>query len=137
MSTARHWLHSEGFHYICHRKGLYFDGHDRPDVVAYRQDIFLPMMKRLECRLVQYIVGQVETEQFIEPQNYVEHRLVLCCHDEMTCQANDAQEKGWVLDNQFPLQKKGAGHGLHQSDIICSTVGWLKEESDNRVRQEL
>ncbi|KAI6008156.1 hypothetical protein F5J12DRAFT_719681, partial [Pisolithus orientalis] len=27
------------------------------------------------------------------------------------------------------LQKKGAGHGLHQSDVICLTVGWLQEAS--------
>jgi hypothetical protein len=25
------------------------------------------------------------------------------------------------------LLKKGVGCGSHQSDVICSTVGWLKE----------
>ena len=35
LSTARHWLRSEGFQFISHKKGLYFDGHDRPDVLAY------------------------------------------------------------------------------------------------------
>ena len=28
-----------------------------------------------------------------------------------------------------PLKKKGPGQGLHQSDAICSTVGWLCEAS--------
>jgi hypothetical protein len=28
LSTAHQWLWSEGFQYIRHRKGLYFDGHD-------------------------------------------------------------------------------------------------------------
>ncbi|KAF8157614.1 hypothetical protein K438DRAFT_1620770 [Mycena galopus ATCC 62051] len=32
LSTARRWLHREGFKYIGHKKGLYFDGHDHPDV---------------------------------------------------------------------------------------------------------
>ncbi|KAI0354345.1 hypothetical protein OH77DRAFT_1387414, partial [Trametes cingulata] len=44
MRTARRWLHQEGFRYTMHHKGLYFDGHDRPDVVAYRQKEFLPQM---------------------------------------------------------------------------------------------
>jgi hypothetical protein len=26
-------------------------------------------------------------------------------------------------------RKKGVGRGLHQSDIICSTVGWIEEAS--------
>ena len=42
LSTARCWLRCEGFQYTGHKKGLYFDGHDRADIVAYRQDVFLP-----------------------------------------------------------------------------------------------
>jgi hypothetical protein len=50
-------------------------------------------------------------------------------HNEMTAQSNDAKVKSWVFQNQHALQKKGVGRGLHQSDVICSTVGWLKEVS--------
>ncbi|RDX40287.1 hypothetical protein OH76DRAFT_1459549 [Lentinus brumalis] len=35
----------------------------------------------------------------------------------------------WLLNGESPLKKKGAGRGLHQSDFICSTVGWLSEAS--------
>ena len=35
ISTARWWLHREGFQYMEHKKALYFDGHDHPDVVNY------------------------------------------------------------------------------------------------------
>jgi len=35
LGTARHWLRKEGFKFISYKKGLYFDGHDRPDVVKY------------------------------------------------------------------------------------------------------
>ena len=65
----------------------------------------------------------------IPPSNFVERRLVLCAHDESTSQANDAPEKSWVLGDEHPLRKKGVGHGLHQSDVICSTVGWLVDAS--------
>lgn len=129
LSTARRWLHSEGFRYIGHKKGLYFDGHDRPDVVAYRQDEFLPAMAEHGRRLIRYVVGDVEREEEVAPSNFVERRLVLCAHDEMTAQANDTTAKKWVFENQHELRKKGVGRGIHQSDIICSTVGWLKGAS--------
>jgi hypothetical protein len=35
LSTAWCWLQKEGFWYISYKKGLYVDGHDRPDVVKY------------------------------------------------------------------------------------------------------
>ncbi|TBU56316.1 hypothetical protein BD310DRAFT_823845, partial [Dichomitus squalens] len=35
----------------------------------------------------------------------------------------------WLLNGESPLKKKGPGRGLHQSDFICSTVGWLLEAS--------
>ena len=36
-TTARRWLHCLGFNRIHHQKGVYFDGHDRKDVVVYRE----------------------------------------------------------------------------------------------------
>ena len=86
-------------------------------------------MKRLEPRLVRYVVGNVEKEQYVKPHNYVERWLVLCPHDEMTAQAHDGKEKSWVLEDQHVLRKKGVGRGIHKSDIICSTYGWLEAAS--------
>ncbi|KAI0790095.1 hypothetical protein C8Q75DRAFT_707205, partial [Abortiporus biennis] len=43
--------------------------------------------------------------------------------------ANDGKKKGWLKDGENPLRKKGQGRGIHQSDVICSTVGWLKDAS--------
>lgn len=59
LRTARRWLHKEGFRYMLFRKGLYFDGHERPDVVIYRQVDFLPAMAKHHPRLVEYAVGNV------------------------------------------------------------------------------
>jgi hypothetical protein len=47
----------------------------------------------------------------------------------MTAQANDITSKMWVLEDQHHLCKKGVGCGLHQSDTLCLTVGWLDEGS--------
>ena len=53
--------------------------------------------------------------------------LVLVTHDEMTTQANDGPKFSWVMDSEHALKKKGVGHGQHESQVICSTIGWLKE----------
>jgi len=127
LSTAHRWLLGEGFQFISHKKGLYFDGHDQPDILTYRQNEFLPTMKSLEPHLVRYIVGDVDKE--IPVSNFVDRQLVLCTHDESTVQANDAPEKFWVLGEEHALRKKGVSHGLHQSNVICSTVGWLVDAS--------
>ncbi|KAG6873866.1 hypothetical protein C0993_001006 [Termitomyces sp. T159_Od127] len=84
-------------------------------------------MKDYFPRLIRYTVGDVDTP--IIPQNFVERPLVLVAQDEMTSQAHDTVSKSWVLDDQHKLRKKGVGCGLHQSDVICSTVGWLFEAS--------
>jgi hypothetical protein len=77
-------------------------------------------------RLVEYIVGDVDHE-VSKLMNFVERQLVLVAHDEMTVQAHDGKKKSWVMDNEHALKKKGVGHGMHHSEVICSTVGWLKE----------
>ncbi|KAJ7186678.1 hypothetical protein C8R46DRAFT_880233, partial [Mycena filopes] len=45
----------------------------------------------------------------------------------MTAQSNDGPTKSWVLEGEQPLRKKGVGRGLHRSDVICSTVGYLTD----------
>ena len=40
--TARHWLHDLGFSQKCHKKGVYFDGHER-DVVEHRKEFVAQM----------------------------------------------------------------------------------------------
>jgi hypothetical protein len=39
--TARRWLHRMGFEYKNVKKGVFIDGHEREDVVEYRNNIFL------------------------------------------------------------------------------------------------
>lgn len=79
--------------------------------------------------LVFFEVGNVgkEGELLNLPQDLT--KLVLLAHDEMTAQSNDGEKMSWILDGEQPLKKKGVGRGLHQSDVICSTKGWLPEAS--------
>ncbi|KAJ7692283.1 hypothetical protein B0H17DRAFT_851995, partial [Mycena rosella] len=131
LPTAIRWLHRESFRYTEHKKALYYDGHDRPDVVDYRQTKFLPQMEEYRRRLVEYTVGDVDVQMQKPRGNYIERELVLGAHDEMTAQANDGKKKSWILDGEHALKKKGVGRGMHQSDVILSTVGWLSEASQS------
>src|SRR5437868_10837524 len=51
--TARKWLHQLGWDYKDHSKNIYFDGHERDDVVAYRNR-FLKQMTELQPRIGVY-----------------------------------------------------------------------------------
>lgn len=108
---------------------MYFDGHDRQDVVDYGQKEFLRQMNEHFPRLVHYVMGNVDEESEPLAPNFFERRLVLVAYDEMIAQANDSTGKSWVYENQHRLRKKGPGRGLHQSDVICSTYGWLEDAS--------
>jgi len=131
LRTARHWLHREGFHFTKHWKALYFDGHEREDVVEYRQSVFIPQMRQHCRRIVEYVVGDVGREKEKVVENYIERCLILVSHDESTTQANDGKKKSWVHENEHALKKKGVGWGIHQSDVICSTMEWLKAASQS------
>jgi hypothetical protein len=127
LETARQFLHKEGFRFTEHKKSLYYDGHERPDVVEYRQNVFLPAMEKHREQLVEYTVGNVEAELVKKPANYVERRLVMVPHDEMTVQQNDGKKRSWVLNGEHALKKKGVGRGIHLSGVICATKGYLDE----------
>ena len=105
-----------------HKKALYYDGHDHLNVVDYLQNVFLPKMMEYHKRLVSYKIDDVETPNPL--QNYVEWILVLLPQDESTLQSNDGPQGN--LGAQ-PLKKKGPGWGLHESGVICLTVGYMPE----------
>jgi len=47
IECARRWLKKLGYELVEAKKALYFDGHERPDVVEYRMK-FLEMIKSCE-----------------------------------------------------------------------------------------
>lgn len=125
LSTAHQWLQYEGFKYTAHKKVIYYDGHDLPDVVKYRQEEFLPAMAEHWKRMVEYKMGEPnELLEKILPLGV--RKLILVAYDESTCTANDGPKSLWVPDGKQPILKKGAGCGSHWSDVICSTYGWLE-----------
>ncbi len=58
--TVRRWLIKLGWRRTMLRKGVYMDGHERPDVVQYRVNTFLPLMALQEKKMVEWIANGSE-----------------------------------------------------------------------------
>jgi hypothetical protein len=50
-STAKRWMHKLGYRWTFQPGGQYVDGHERADVVNYRQNVFLPAMAEVESKI--------------------------------------------------------------------------------------
>jgi hypothetical protein len=51
---ARRWLLTLGWRRMRVKKGVYMDGHERPDVIKYRNNVFLPLMASFERHMAQW-----------------------------------------------------------------------------------
>ena len=122
--TARNWLSRIGFRWTLEPSGQYVDGHERGDVVEYRQKIFLPRWKELEPNLRTWIQDGTEEEVGEQPQP---QRLVVWFHDESTFYANDRRKKRWVHNSEKAVPRaKGEGASLMVADFVSADYRWLR-----------
>lgn len=118
--TAVTWLHQMGYDWKEVRKGIYKDGHERLDVIQYRQNLFLKTLKDLQPRMpypIQNEKGEV-VEIGIPTLPDGEKLCIPVTHDECTCNANDSPHHQWIKDDEYPIRKKSRGQGLHISEFI-------------------
>lgn len=100
LQTARYWLHYIGCYFKQGRKDVYYDGHEREDVVEYRKQ-FIP-------RLMGY---------FNDPD------VVVVFQDESIYRANEHNNFFWQIGRKGeavnnPLRKKGLGYGTMVSGFL-------------------
>ncbi|KAH8930621.1 hypothetical protein BT69DRAFT_1210182 [Atractiella rhizophila] len=111
--------------YVCAVKrepDIFCSGHERPDVVHYRQNIFIQTWESFLPRMCQYNIDDIEKEINKDlPSGVTE--VVAVFHDESTFTANDSQHHSQCLDGQSRLRKKDAGREIHRFDFICPTYG--------------
>ena len=118
-STAYLWLPRLGFHRHETRKGLYVDGHERPDVISYRQEVFLPLMKELLSYTVQYEEDEAGTWHTIQPSLPTGVQLhVMYFHDESCFHGHDYKKRLWLADSQQKMPGKSKGRLIHISEFI-------------------
>ena len=95
LRTARRWLVKLGWRQMVIRKGVYMDGHERDDVVKYRNEVYLPAMQAFEQRMVQFEGPElVRVEPTLKPG---ERRIKPYYHDECCFHANDNTNSAWYV----------------------------------------
>lgn len=111
------------------RNGMYIDGHEREDVVAYRKE-FIERWKGYEKRMVTY---DNEGDVAVTPSGFPvsqtgRFRLILVTHDESTFYAHDRRKTGWQhsTDKATP-ERKGEGPSLMISDMLTADWGRLRD----------
>ena len=88
--TTRRWLHDLGFSPTPYKKGLYFDGHEREDVVEYWH-LYLRKLEVFQLtHLPPPICSGGSTEEVIGSST-AEKRLVVIYHDESSFHSNEGQ----------------------------------------------
>lgn len=124
LATAQRWMKDVGFRWTKNgHKGQYVDGHEREDVVYYRQNVFLPKWAKLQERTRKWKDDHTE-EMGPLPQN---RRIVVWFHDESTFYANDRRRAQWVHKDATPTpQAKGEGASLMIADFVSADYGWLQ-----------
>ncbi|KIJ28737.1 hypothetical protein M422DRAFT_189388 [Sphaerobolus stellatus SS14] len=131
VRTARRWLKRLNWRYGCRKNGMYIDGHERQDVVEYRNG-FLKRWKEYEKRMVIY---DNDGNVLSKPQGFPVpgHRfqLILVTHDESTFYANDRHKTKWTHSSEKANpERKGEGASIMISDFLTPEWGRLKDEDE-------
>ena len=116
--TARLWLHSLGFGCTHHQKGVYFDGHERQDVVQYRSEFLTNLLELDKITITQNNLNPLCTEG-VKPLKRV-------VHDESTYYANCDQSYFWGDEHTNVLKKKSLGQSIMVSDFVDELNGFLQ-----------
>lgn len=124
--TAERWLKKMDYRYRQEKKG-YADGHEREDVVRYRQEVFLKewfkLQERMAVRDKLGCVVQTPTDPAL--------LVVPITHDESTFYAHDQRKRRWVHESEGAVPvRKGEGASLMVSDFCSPDLPgrWLRSK---------
>ena len=120
--TAWRWLHRLGFSRKHHQKGVYFDGHDRDNVVV-NINKFLECMKELDKKTL--VPGKACP--VLGPN---ERPLIRVVHDESTYYANCDQSYFWGDNQTNVLKQKSLGSSIMVSDFIDEINGFVRSPKE-------
>ncbi|KAF7311191.1 hypothetical protein MKEN_01020600 [Mycena kentingensis (nom. inval.)] len=124
--TARRWLLKMGYRFKKRPRGLYMDGHEREDVVEYRQNVFVPIMEEIKERMRR----RLEDGTWGLPPG-VERAIVLWHQDESTFYQNDQRMVYWIPpDDPCKPLPKGEGYSIMVNGIVSADYGWLDSEEE-------
>ena len=129
--TAHHWLQHLSWCYGAMCNGMYLDGHEHEDVVAYR-NAFVARWKGYEKWFHTWDSDGVEHEAQNSESIQVKggrYQLILVTHDESVFYQNDFHKTHWIASTSkaTPLPK-GDGQSIMVSDFLTVEWGCLLDE---------
>lgn len=130
LKTARIWLKKLGLTPQSKKKGIYFDGHERDDVVEYRKK-FLEEIEKYEQYMPTFVGDEMTQLNPETPPGQQLHLFIT--HDECLFYANDDRPIVWAPIGEPPLRKKGQGKSIMVSDFLLETIGRLKLTPEQSV----
>jgi hypothetical protein len=109
-----------------YRKCLYFDGHERPDVVESRKK-YIEDFSSYRKRSRVYGGDDLEAAVQVDPEALGDGKeTVFIFHDESTVHAKEKPKSSWLLPGSREIRSKNSGRLIHISDFILETTGRLK-----------
>ncbi|CAB4417942.1 unnamed protein product [Rhizophagus irregularis] len=110
-------MHLWGYKYDEKKKGVYYDGYERPDVVKYRKE-WLKRMFEYKKSMKDFDSNMLDV--VLEPQLKPEEKeLVQVTHDECHFYANDRQRKIWMQKDENILRSKHIGRSIMVLTFLC------------------
>jgi hypothetical protein len=133
VQTARRWMKQLEWRYGRKKRGMYINGHERDDVVAYRKQFLARWSEYLKRMVVYDRDGNVAANPTGVDVVAGKKRLILVTHDESTFYANDRRSTKWThaSDSAEP-ERKGEGVSIMISDFLTPEWGHLVHEEDGK-----
>lgn len=126
LRTAQYWMNMLGYRWTLEPSGQYVDGHEREDVVNYRQNNFLPKWKEIEPNLRAWTADGREEYDDGSSRPWPQ-RTVAWFHDESTFYAHDRRRRRWVHKTEKAVpRQKGEGVSVMVADFVSADYGWLR-----------
>ena len=128
VETARKWLHELGFEILQRSKGVFIDGHERPDVVQSRVQFLRTMT---ECGFLR--PDNAPTEEAVQalpadvPHMSKEEgeKCIVWFHDESAYNTTEDTSTLWGEKGKLPIKPKGRGSSIMVSEFIEEKDGYL------------
>ncbi|POW18266.1 hypothetical protein PSHT_05996 [Puccinia striiformis] len=128
--TTTNWMLKLRFRPQTYAKCIYFDGHERPDVIKSRVK-YLSDVSQLRKYSQTYGGDDLETAIQINPVLLQDRKqTVFVYHDESTVHANERPKSTWLLPGCQDFRSKSLGRLIHISDFIVETTGRLELSDD-------
>jgi hypothetical protein len=77
------------------RKGVYIDGHERPDVVEYHNMKFLPFMASYQDRMAKWVLKDSELVRKDPELRLGEKQVIAVFQDESSFHVNEYKKSIW------------------------------------------